>query len=83
MGRVVNGLVELGLHAWDVDTFRERENFPYHAKLCVEGIPHHAWGIGIVEKILSDEVVIVHVEEESERKKYERSFDCWVVCKDL
>jgi hypothetical protein len=40
-------------------------------------------GIGIVEKILSDEVVIVHVEEESERKKYERSFDCWIVCKDL
>jgi hypothetical protein len=81
-GRVVDGPVELGLHPWDVDRFGGRELFPYHAKICFQGIPHHIWSREVASKLLSDEAIIIHIEEDITRKVDQRSFDCWVVCKD-
>jgi hypothetical protein len=83
IGMAVDGPVELGLHPWDVDRFGDNELFPYHAKICVEGIPQHIWSKEVVSKLLGDESIIIHVEEDTARKVDQRSFDCWVVCNDL
>jgi hypothetical protein len=56
--KLVEGLVELGFHAWDIDRFGEREIMPYHVKFCLEGIPHHAWLPEVAEKVLGDEAII-------------------------
>jgi hypothetical protein len=40
--RVIDGPIELAFHAWNLDQFGDRENIPYHVRLCTEGIPHHA-----------------------------------------
>jgi hypothetical protein len=79
-GRVVDGPVELGFHTWDVDRFGDREILPYHVRLCLEGIPRHAWNI--VEKVLCDEAMVLHVNEDTQRRIDQRTFDCWVVTKD-
>jgi hypothetical protein len=39
VGWVVEGLIELGFHEWDIDRFGNREHIPYHIKLSLEGIP--------------------------------------------
>jgi hypothetical protein len=42
VGRVIDGLIELNFHAWDLDRFSDREIIPYQVRLCIEGIPQHA-----------------------------------------
>jgi hypothetical protein len=61
-GSVIDGALELHFNAWDLDEFGDRVMLPYHIKLCLEGIPHHAWSQEIVDKILCEEAVIHHVE---------------------
>jgi hypothetical protein len=48
-GRLVDGPVELSFHSWELDRFGSRDCIPYHARLCIEGIPHHAWCREIAE----------------------------------
>jgi hypothetical protein len=81
-GRAIDGPIELGFHAWDLDRFGDRENIPYHVRLCVEGIPQHAWTKEVVEKVLCDEAVVHHVEAETVDKSDQSAFKCWVYCKD-
>jgi hypothetical protein len=47
----------------------------------LEGIPHHAW-FKVVEKVLSDEALIHHVQEATRRRSDLRAFRCWAFCKD-
>jgi hypothetical protein len=81
-GRVVDGPIELGFHAWELDRFGEKEILPYHVRLSLEGIPQHAWYPEIVEKVLGDEAIITHVEEDTLKRVDQRTFDCWVLSKD-
>jgi hypothetical protein len=60
-GRVVEGPVELGFHAWDLDRFGNRQIIHYHVKLSLEGIPQHACFKQVADKVLSDEAVVHHV----------------------
>jgi hypothetical protein len=62
-GRVSDGPVNLRFHSWDIDHFGERVLIPFHVKLSIEGIPHHAWYQEIAEKIVGDEAVIHHVDQ--------------------
>jgi hypothetical protein len=80
--RAVEGLIELRFHAWELDRFGERVVIPYHVRLCIEGIPHHAWSKEVADKVLDDEAFIHHVEQETVEKIDQRSFNCWVFCKD-
>jgi hypothetical protein len=65
---VVDGPIELGFHAWDVDRLCDRDIVSYHIKLCIEGIPHFAWSQDIVQKVICDEASMLHVEEDTQRK---------------
>jgi hypothetical protein len=64
-GRAIEGPIEMGFHAWDLDRFGVRERLPYHVRLCLEGIPQHAWSKEVVDMVLCDEAIIHHVNEET------------------
>jgi hypothetical protein len=81
-GQVVDGFVEMGFHLWDLDRFVEREIIPYHVRISLEGIPHHAWFPKIVNKVLCDEALIHHIEEDTINVVDLRMFDCWALSKD-
>jgi hypothetical protein len=81
-GRVVDGPTALCFHSWDVDPFGERVLLPYHVKLSIEGLPHHAWLQDIVEKVVGDDAVIHHVDQSTRRRTYMRFFVCWAFCQN-
>jgi dissimilatory sulfite reductase (desulfoviridin) alpha/beta subunit len=39
-GRVLDGLVDLMFHSWEVDRLGERVLIPYHVKISLEGLPN-------------------------------------------
>jgi hypothetical protein len=80
--RLVEGPIELRFHAWDIDRFGERENIPYHVRLCLEGIPHHAWFPEVATKILGDEAIIQHIEEGTLKWAQHKNYDVWALCKE-
>jgi hypothetical protein len=80
--RLVEGPFELRFHAWDIDRFGERENIPYHVRLCLEGIPHHAWFTEVAAKILGDEAIIQHIEEGTLKWAQHKTYDVWALCKE-
>jgi hypothetical protein len=81
-GRVSDGPVNHRFHSWDIDHFGERVLIPFHVKLSIEGIPHHAWYQEIAEKIVGDEAVIHHVDQASCRRTDLRFFVCWAFCQN-
>jgi hypothetical protein len=42
---------------------------PFHVKLSLEGLPHHAWFQEIADKVVGDEALIHHVEQATRRKE--------------
>jgi hypothetical protein len=81
-GRLIDGPLELSFCAWNLDEFGDRVILPYHVRLCIEGIPHHAWYPDIASKVLGDEAIIHHVEEETRRRLDQRAYRCWAFCRD-
>lgn len=67
-GSVADGPIVLCFHAWDIERYGSKVDIPFHVKLCIEGIPQHAWYEEIAEKCLCDEAIIHHVEEASRRR---------------
>jgi hypothetical protein len=37
---VLDGPIELGFHAWDLDRFGDREIIPYQVRISLEGLPN-------------------------------------------
>jgi hypothetical protein len=72
--RDVDGPIKLGFRVWDLDCFGERDSIPYHVKLSLEGIPHHIWSREIAAKVLCDETIVHHVEEDTVRHVDQRVF---------
>ncbi|KAK3158167.1 hypothetical protein QOZ80_2AG0133740 [Eleusine coracana subsp. coracana] len=81
-GRVIDGPVELSFHAWDLDRFGDRASVPFHIKISIEGIPHHAWYQEIADKVLCDEAVIHFVDEDTRNRVDLRAYNCWAFCQD-
>jgi hypothetical protein len=81
-GRVSDGPVDLRFLPWEVAHFGERVIIPYHVKLTIEGLPHHAWFQGIVDRVVGDEAIIHHVEQATRRKEDLRFFVCWAFCQN-
>jgi hypothetical protein len=67
-GRLIDGPIELGFEAWDIDVLGERTIIPFHVELSIEGLPLHAWNQGITDKILCEEAIVHHVEECSRQR---------------
>jgi hypothetical protein len=80
--RAVDGPIVLSFHAWDLDRFGDRALFPYHVRIIIEGTPHHAWYQDIVQRILCDEAIIRHVDEDTERRTDMRAYQYLAVSRD-
>jgi hypothetical protein len=50
--RVVDDPIELGFNAWGLDRYGDRELIPFHVKISLDGLSHHAWFREVVEKNL-------------------------------
>jgi hypothetical protein len=74
--RVIDGPVQLRFHQWDVDHFGERSIVPFHVKLSLKGLPHHAWFREIAEKVVVSDAVIHHVEQGTRRRSDMRFYVC-------
>lgn len=81
-GRLVDGPIELRFHLWDLDRFGDCCMIPFHVKLSIEGLPQHAWFQEIADKVLCDEAIIHHVEEETRKRLDHRAYRCWAFSKD-
>jgi hypothetical protein len=53
---------------------------PFHVKLRLEGLPHHAWYQEIAEKVVGEEAVINHVDQASRRRTDLRYYVCLTFC---
>jgi hypothetical protein len=51
-------------------------------KVCLEGLPQHAWFRAVADKVLGDEYVIYHVDEATVQRSDQRSYDCWALSED-
>jgi hypothetical protein len=80
--RVVDAPIVLGFHTWKLDRFGDRMNLPYHVRLCIEGIPQHAWLREVADKVLCDEAIIHHIEENTLERTNQRTFNCWAFSRD-
>jgi hypothetical protein len=80
--RIMEDAVELRFSEWELDAFGGRSNVPFHVKLSLEGIPHHAWFQETADRILGDDAVIHHVEESTRRRTGLWAFQCWAFSKD-
>lgn len=81
-GRIIEGPYEFRFHSWDGDLPGSRLFIPYHVKLSMEGIPQHAWFQDTASRILCDEAIIHHVDEETRRWTDQRAYVCWTFCQD-
>jgi hypothetical protein len=81
-GKVIDGPTELRFHSWDVDHFGERVLLPFHVKLSLEGLPHHAWTQAMAKRVVGDVAVIHHVDQASRRRIDFRFFACWAFCQN-
>jgi hypothetical protein len=80
--RAIDGPVELGFHAWDLDRDGTIEIIPYNVKVSLEGIPNHVWYREVSDKVICDEVVIYHVDQETINRVDQRTYNCWALSKD-
>jgi hypothetical protein len=51
-GGVIEWPIELQFKSWEVDEFGYRLIIPFHVKLSIEGIPHHAWFKEVADKVV-------------------------------
>jgi hypothetical protein len=81
-GGAIDEPVELRFSTWELDEFGDRVNLPYHVRLSIEGIPQHAWSHEIADRVLCDEAIIHHVEENTRRNLDQCMYQCWAFSKD-
>jgi hypothetical protein len=82
VGRTIERPVELQFSARELDEFGERAMTPFHVRLSLEGMPQHAWSLELADKILCDEVIVHHVEENTRKRVDFRAFFCWAFSKE-
>lgn len=52
----------------------DRASIPFNVKLSLEGLPQHAWFQEVANKVMCDEALIHHVEEETQSRVDQRAY---------
>ncbi|KAL5206544.1 hypothetical protein ABZP36_034753 [Zizania latifolia] len=65
---------------WEVKLHTNPAALPFHVRLCLEGLPIHAWDDHTVAQVVGHSYSIHFLEEYSHRTNYTRTFDLWVWC---
>jgi hypothetical protein len=51
------------IQPWHLESYTRKESWNYHAKICVEHLPSHAWSVEGSKQILDDICVFDYMEE--------------------
>lgn len=71
------GNIDIRVRPWQLPVHGDRINFDYHVRLCLEGIPLHAWNEGIAKRAVAKSCVLDYVESQSLRKEDTRTLNLW------
>jgi hypothetical protein len=79
------GAAMILIHPWRLESYTRKESWNYHAKICVERHPSHAWSMEGIKQILGDICVFDHMEEPTFQQDNIEifSFFAWIVNPDL
>ncbi|KAF0906588.1 hypothetical protein E2562_012041 [Oryza meyeriana var. granulata] len=67
---------------WTERLHSEEDVFRFRVRLCIEGVPMHARTQEVAAKIVGRRCAIQYVEEYSQRRNYNRSYDLWAWTSD-
>ncbi|KAL5224499.1 hypothetical protein ABZP36_011138 [Zizania latifolia] len=68
---------------WDIKLHANPASLPYNARICIEGLPMHAWNDQTVAQVVGHSCYVHFPEEYSRRTNYTHTFDLWVWCQHL
>jgi hypothetical protein len=74
------GNLDFRIRPWQLITLGERHDLSFHVRLCLEGIPPHAWNESITKRAVARACVLDYVEDDclSSTKKDARCLNLWV-----
>lgn len=71
------GSIDFRVRQWQLPTHGDHDDFQYHVRLCLEGIPLHAWNESIAKRAVTRSCTLDYVEEQSLRKEDARTLNLW------
>jgi hypothetical protein len=69
------GSIDFRVRQWQLPTHGDHDDFQYHVRLCLEGIPLHAWNENIAKRTVTRSCILDYVEEQSLRKEDARTLN--------
>ncbi|RLN12339.1 hypothetical protein C2845_PM09G13460 [Panicum miliaceum] len=75
------GNLDIRIRPWQLPTHGNHVDLRYHARLCMEGVPLHAWNESICNKLVSGYAGLHYVEEPL-RKEDTRTINTWTWIKN-
>ncbi|WVZ91565.1 hypothetical protein U9M48_037717 [Paspalum notatum var. saurae] len=74
-----HGNLDFRIRPWQLITLGDRHDLSYHVRLCLEGIPPHAWNESIAKRSVARACVLDYVEENclSPNKVDARCLNLW------
>lgn len=67
---------------WDETREAIDATMEFRVHVRIEGIPPHAWGPEVADKVLGKSCCIHYVEEHTRHRERTRTFDLWTWCSD-
>ncbi|KAG2619724.1 hypothetical protein PVAP13_3NG131801 [Panicum virgatum] len=71
------GNLDFRIRQWQLPTHGDNTDLKYHVRLCLEGIPLHAWNESIAKRVVASSCDLHYVEEQSLRREDTRAFNLW------
>lgn len=73
------GNLDFRIRQWQLPTHGDNTDLKYHVRLCLEGIPLHAWNESIAKRVVASSCDLHYVEEQSLRREDTRALNLWAL----
>ncbi|XP_037473961.1 uncharacterized protein LOC119350019 [Triticum dicoccoides] len=81
-GDFLVGNSSLFVRAWRLEAHADNEDMMYHVRLCIEGIPVHAWNEYVTSFIIGRRCSLDYIEQRSLRREDTRDLALWAWTSD-
>nr|CAB3463685.1 unnamed protein product [Digitaria exilis] len=71
------GNLDIRIRPWQLLTHGDLIDLKFHVRLCLEGVPLHAWNESIAKRVVATTCNLDYVEEQSLRKEDTRAINLW------
>ncbi|CAN6380530.1 unnamed protein product [Urochloa humidicola] len=71
------GNLDIRVRPWQLPVHGDSCDLKYHVRLCLEGIPLHAWNESIAKRVVASSCDLHYVEEQSLRREDTRALNLW------